>query len=125
MNRMKKKRATQAVKTCNFATYGRLGKFYSRKVVKGIAKLWADNEDEVIVLCSIGGRIIEEKGTDYTCIRSHFVEREVNKCIDCGLVENGEKLAALLISPDREFSTMGMEIVYELREKRLKLMYGV
>ena len=93
-------------------------KHYSRKRIRGIAKLWADNEKEFTSMCSTACRIFDEK-KDYTYVRSHFVEREINKCIDCGLIENGDKLATLLISKDIEMSKVGMEIVYKLREDRL------
>lgn len=94
------------------------GTFQSKKTIKGIAKLWADDDKEINVLCSIGGRIAAEY-KDYTYIRSHFVEREIIKCVNYGLIEDGERLMAMLTSEDREMSKLGMEIVYELREKRL------
>ncbi len=97
-------------------------KFHRRKTIRGIAKLWADDEDEMIVLCSIGGVMLAEDRVTYNHFRSHCIEREVNKCISFGLITNGEKIAAMLTSPDIEMSQMGMDIVYTMREKRLKII---
>ena len=59
------------------------------------------------------------EGKNYADVRSYCVEREVNKCIDCGLVKEPATLVQMLTSNDKEYSEMGLEIVYELREKRL------
>lgn len=92
---------------------------HSKRRIRSIAALWADDNDEFSVYCEIANRMMNEDKKSDVHVKSYFVEKEVNKCIDCGLVENGSNLAAMLTSQDREMSILGMEIVYDLREKRL------
>ncbi len=96
----------------------------SKKRIRAMADIWADSVEEKAYMCSLATDIIvkeklENQGIICHRIRSFFVNYEVNKCIDCGIIEDPHKIAAMLGSQDYEMSQLAMEIIYTLREKRI------
>lgn len=95
----------------------------NKKTIKAAVQLWVDNKDELSIVCNqvqaAFGDSLCQPVVQMTKLRSKLVSMEINKCIDAGLIENSQKLVDMLSSPDREMSQLGMEIVYELRNKRL------
>ncbi len=94
-----------------------------RATLLGIATIWADNDDGVMSLYQECYDIWKNYGKDYTIVRSYCVKRELDKCMENGLVDDRKKIDDMLTASDRELSQLGMEIVYALRTERLNKEY--
>lgn len=95
----------------------------NKRVIKGIAAAWADTIEEAKLLRPALEDVYHQKGS-YDWCRSYCVMVELAKLKEAGQIEDVDRINSMLTSKDREMSQLGMEMVYNLRETRIKQKDG-
>lgn len=94
----------------------------SNKIIKGVAKLWADDVNEFYEIYNLGKKYIHEDNLTLFHLRCVCVSNEVTKITKAKLIPSEKRLMQMLVCKDVEVSHMAMLMVYELRDKRLNML---
>lgn len=101
----------------------------AKKKVRNMVDFWADDPDERVNLLKYGELMVEEfpkidKAQMEILLRRKFIELEITKCQQSGVIEDVNKLRYFLDDGQAQLSDVGMQIIYQLREKRLCMSTG-
>lgn len=95
----------------------------NKKRIRSMIRLWVDDDHEYEIVYAAACAEMLHDIYNYNIFRSKLIERELEKCVKEGVFEKDGKnrIHSMLYSVDPELSEVGLNIIYSLREQRLKM----